>query len=351
MNAAYSRLGTDVMQGYIEGSKDTMLDPKVYQKIEALDRYMYETVPEVRSAQSLVPIIKLVNSVLYEGDPSYELLPDTTQEIGFDIYMFRSRGEPGDFSAYTDPEWRFGNVSFFLEDHSGPTIERATDAAHRFLETVGNDGQTPGDTGDADTTKSAFLFTGGQIGIIEALNTEIRKANNRILVAIALVIGLCVVIYYHSIAAGLILLLSLATANYLTYTFMAVKGIGLNVSTLPLAALGIGLGVDYGVYMLDRIREEYRKCGDDGEAVKRAFLTAGNAIFVTAMTMILPLLPWAIFSSLRFQAQMGMLLALVLFLNMLGALLFLPAASLFFRPKSLFGSADVDEEKAIPEAT
>ncbi|MCF6193103.1 MAG: MMPL family transporter, partial [Kangiellaceae bacterium] len=136
---------------------------------------------------------------------------------------------------------------------------------------------------------------------------------------------------------GLILILSLATANSLTYAFMAWKEVGLNVSTLPLAALGVGLGVDYGIYMVDRIREELVICkGNIYEAINNAFLSAGNAIFITAVTMIAPLLPWAFMSPLRFQSEMGLLLGVVLFMNMLGSLLFVPAALATFRPKAIF---------------
>jgi predicted RND superfamily exporter protein len=123
---------------------------------------------------------------------------------------------------------------------------------------------------------------------------------------------------------------------------MAWKEVGLNVSTLPLAALGVGLGVDYGIYMIDRIKEEYKNLGikDVHEAIHQAFLTSGNAIFITAVTMIAPLIPWAVASPLRFQAEMGMLLALVLFMNMLGSLLFVPAAIAAFHPKALFTIKD-----------
>ncbi|MEO1897738.1 MAG: MMPL family transporter, partial [Cycloclasticus sp.] len=87
-----------------------------------------------------------------------------------------------------------------------------------------------------------------------------------------------------------------------------------------------------------RIKEEYQNLDVKSvhEAVHRAFLTAGNAIFITAVTMIAPLLPWAFASPLRFQAEMGMLLAMVLFMNMMGSLLFVPAALTAFRPKALF---------------
>ena len=325
INTRYSRLGTDVLQAYIEGDENTMLDPRVYHTVEALDRYVYEHVPEARPAQSLVPIIKLINSVLYEGDPSYELIPDSTEEVGFDIYMFRSRGEPGDFAAFTNNTWDFGNVSLFIEDHSAPTIAALTAELDEFFKTL-----------NGNQSDAAFLYSGGQIGIVEALNAEIKSSNAKTMTAIAIVIAVCILLYYRSFWTSFILLFSLATANFLTYAFMAWKGVGLNVSTLPLAALGVGLGVDYGIYMVDRIKEEYRKCGDVEESIHSALHSAGNAVFVTAVTMIAPLLPWAFVSPLRFQAEMGMLLGLVLLMNMLGSLLFVPAAFAVLRPRAIF---------------
>ncbi len=327
INTRFSFLGTDIMQVYVEGEKDTMLDPTVYHQTEALDRYVFEHMSEVRPAISLVPIIKMINAVLFEGDPSYALLPDTQEEVGFDIYMFRSRGEPGDFAAFTNKEWEIGNISFFLEDHSRPTIEKLRNNLDAFFANE-----------DEVVSTAKFHYMGGQVGIVEALNEEIVRSNLKIMAAIAGVIAFCIVVYYRSILTGLILLFSLATANALTYAFMAWKGVGLNVSTLPLTALGVGLGVDYGIYMIDRIREEYRKLDvkDVHEAIHHAFLTSGNAIFITAVTMIAPLIPWAVASPLRFQAEMGLLLSIVLFMNMLGALLVVPAAVAAFHPKALF---------------
>lgn len=327
INAGYSGLGTDLMQVYIEGGENTMLDPEVYHRIEALDRHVYETVFQARPAQSLVPVIKKINSVLYEGDPSYEIIPDTTEEIGFNIYLFRSKGEPGDFAAYTNPEWQIGNITIPVKDHAGQTVDKVIGEVAKFIEN------------SPDLKNGAkFLSAGGQIGITKAVNDEIRDSNNTVLLAIVCVIAICVFILYRSISVSLVLIVSLATANFMTYAFMAFKGIGLSLNTLPLTALGIGLGVDYGIYMLDRIREEAKRNHSDYEAVRGAIKTSGNAIFVTAMTMVLPLIPWFIFSTLRFQAEMGLLLGMVLFLNMIGALVFVPAAVLYLKPKAIFGN-------------
>lgn len=322
INERFSRLGTDVMQVYIEGPEGTMLSPETYRKTEALDRYVYQTVEEARPAQSLVPVIKQINEVLYEGDPSFAIIPETKEEVGFNIYIFRSRGEPGDFAAYTDRDWKVGSISFFLENHSGPTVVKATQAVADFA--------------SRNDPAGHFKFTGGQIGITEAMNEEIAKSNVKILLSIVVVITICVLLYYRSVMTAIVLVFGLLTSNFFTYAIMSVQGIGLSVNTLPLAALGVGLGVDYAIYMVDRIREEYRKGVSEIEAVALAFKTSGSAVVMTALAMVIPLLPWWFLSPIRFQAEMGILLAMVLSLNMISALLFLPSAFLILKPKSLF---------------
>ncbi len=328
INKQYSALGTDLMQIYIEGGENTMLNPAVYHKIEALDRHIFQTVLDARPAQSLVGVIKKINSVFYEGDPSYEIVPDTVEEIGFDIYMFRSKGEPGDFASFTNAEWEIGNITIPVKNHAGAIVEKTIAETANFIDNA------PKLAGGAE-----FLYAGGQIGITKAVNDEIRAANTNVMMAIALVIAVCVFMLYRSVTVSLVLIVSLATANFVTYGFMAFKGIGLSLNTLPLTALGIGLGVDYGIYMLDRIREEVRKNKNISsyDAVRNSIKTTGNAVFVTALTMVLPLAPWFAFSILRFQAEMGLLLGMVLFFNMVGALVFVPAAVLYFKPKAIVG--------------
>ena len=341
LNKSFSLLGTDMLQVYIEGEENTMVTPGVYHAVEALDRYMYQNVPEARPAQSLVPIVKTINSVLYEGDPSYALVPDTVQEVAFNTYIFRSKGEPGDFAAYTDPEWRIGNLSIPMKDHAADTVERAIAALDDFMT-----------AGGADSLENAsFLFAGGQIGITKAINDEIREANRSLFIAIILVIATCVFVYYRSLLVSVLLVFALSTSNFVTYAFMAANGIGLNLNTLILSALGIGLGVDYGIYMFDRIREESRAGHALFEAVARSISTAGNAIFVTAFTMIIPMLPWLLLSGLRFQAEMGMLLGMVLFLNMIGALVVLPSAVLIFKPRALVGETEAVRENQTVKNT
>ena len=331
LNHGFSRIGTDAMQVYIEGPPETMLRPDVYHRIEGLDRYVYEHSAAATPAQSLVDVVKNVNAVLWEGDPSYMLVPDSADEIGFNIYMFRSRGEPGDFDIFTDPEWKVGKVSIFAADHRAATVDSLDRSAHEYLQSV------PALDG------ASFVLSGGQIGLTKAVNDEIHSKHNELFVAIIATLIASILLYYRSLKIALLISFVLVMSHFVSQAIMVWIGIGLNINTLPLAALGTARGVDYSIYIIDRIREEYREGLRLSEAVQIAIRTSGQAVMATALTMIAPLLAWYFVSPLRFQAEMGLLLAVILALNMAGALLIVPGGMAILKPK---GFVRLDNEPA-----
>ena len=322
INSNYDRIGTDVLQAYFSGDEEIMLNPDLYHQSEAFDRYIYERVLPATPASSLTPIIKNINMVLWEGDPSYQLLPDTTAEVGFNIYMFRSNGEPGDFAAYTNPEWNIGKLSIFTSEHSSETVNKLMKSANEFVDNYSFKEGEP-----------VIQFAGGQIGLIKATNDEIELKEDRLLIAIMIIIIFNLIWLYRSVKLGVIITFVLATSHFMTMSVMTLLDVGMNLNTLPLAALGLGRGVDYSIYMADRMRDEMQNGLNFSEAASRAFNTSGIAIIVTAMTMILPLLSWNFLSPIRFQAEMGLLLAIILAFNMLGALTIVPAAIKILKPK------------------
>jgi predicted RND superfamily exporter protein len=121
-------------------------------------------------------------------------------------------------------------------------------------------------------------------------------------------------------------------SNVVTFAYMVVKDIGLNVSTLPVAALGIGLGVDYAIYMVDSIRENHARGIDLVSAIRAAYATAGRGVAVTATPLIACTALWFYFSSLRFQAEMAILIALWMAVSAASALFVMPALVYTFRP-------------------
>ena len=129
---------------------------------------------------------------------------------------------------------------------------------------------------------------------------------------------------------------------------MVQLGIGLDVNTLPITAIGVGVGIDYGIYLLSRICEEYADEPDHARAIDRAVATTGKAIFFTATIVLIAILPWYFLSDLKFIADMGLLLVMVMLINMVIALIIIPLEVWFWRPAFL-GSQDLMVLERLPQ--
>jgi uncharacterized protein len=149
------------------------------------------------------------------------------------------------------------------------------------------------------------------------------------------VILLCLVTF-RSWRAAVCIVLPLVLVSILAYAMMYLLGIGLKSSTLPVVALGIGVGVDYGIYLFARL-QVYLQQGDFFEdALRRSLQRTGSAVVFTGITLAIGVSTW-IFSTLKFQADMGLLLTFMFLLNMLGAIFLLPAIARWLFPHHFRG--------------
>jgi len=152
------------------------------------------------------------------------------------------------------------------------------------------------------------------------------------ILALTTVFILCSFIF-KSFFAGFIITVPLILSNVLAFTFMVINNppLPLTTATLPVASVGIGFGVDYGIYLVSRIIEEYRSSQSLETAISIALGTTGKAIVYIATTLVCGIVFWFV-SKLMFQALMGLLLAIILLFNMLGALLIIPSIISLFKP-------------------
>jgi predicted RND superfamily exporter protein len=156
--------------------------------------------------------------------------------------------------------------------------------------------------------------------------------------ALLVLVIICTIVY-RSTVAGMLFMIPVIISNTLTFAFMAWKDIGMNINTVPVAALGIGLGVDYAFYIADRVKEEIAIGSSPQHAIHQALHSAGMGVFVTASVLILSTLLWWA-SSLKFQAEMGLLMAIWLGISATSALFVMPAIIYVFRPEFIFGRQD-----------
>jgi predicted RND superfamily exporter protein len=191
-----------------------------------------------------------------------------------------------------------------------------------------------------------FVMAGGSMGILAAINDEVERSHVANISLIFFIIFVLHSTTYRSIPSGAIILLQISTATMLSLAYMAIRNVGLNINTLPVQSVGVGIGVDYAIYIVDRIRQEVADTADIDEAVRRAVRTTGMAVTFTATTIVGGIVLWS-FSSLRFQAEMAQLLVILMVINMFGAITVVPAFYSILRPKVATALLTDEQREAI----
>ena len=315
--------GVDSMWIAIVGnSNEAMASPDVVHGMEALKYHMMED-PNVGFAVSMADLVKGVSMLIRGNDPKMEYIPADKTGVANLVGMFTMGCAPGELDTWMTYDRETSNVKIFLKNHQGNVLN---EVIHRVTNYIKNNPKL------MENAKAEPA--GGLGGILAAANEVIEKRNDPILLLVLIVIFIHCSLTYRSILAGVVFTVSLILANFIAFAYMVFMNIGLNVNTFPVVSLGIGLGVDYGLYIVSRIIEIYRdqETKDLAEAVKGGMITAGRAVFFTATMMTAGVIFWCL-SPLRFQAEMGILLGVLMMVNMIVGVLVLPAVINIIRPK------------------
>lgn len=311
---------------FYQGPPGSVYDPRVLTTFEAFDRSMKERLPDLyRSSDSVIDLVRRVNLTLHDGDPLWEQLPRNMPMLTGLMGYVKQNTDLATLGRFVDRTLERAQITLFFSDHTSESLRRIHQAAHDFFRAH------PGKVAGGE-----FQWAGGRIGMEMGLNEEMRRAHLLIDAAVLAAIFLLCALFYRSIVAGLLLTLPLILANSVAFAYMAWAGIGLSIHTLPVAAIGVGVGVDFAIYLYSRCLEEASLQGDRREALLQAVCTAGKAVAYTGLTVILPILPWYFLSDLKFQAQMGLFLAMVLGTNVLLTFTLHPWLIDLLKPKFIF---------------
>ena len=323
INHTFEKAGADNYMVFFRGNQEfAAKDPQVLQTLVALDRFVAQRLPDVYGgAASLAAIVSKINKEMHDGSPLWEFVPDDESLCSTMLFLFQSKSVPGDMDRYADPSFYNTNILMFFKNHTEETIGRIRETMKAFFQ----DHPKVIDKGE-------FLLAGGVIGMETAVNEELAIAHVRIDATIIAAIFVMCCITFRSLLAGFLLVIPLIIANIVAFGYMGFAEIGLSINTLPVAAVGVGVGVDFGIYLYSRYREEYKRTGNWEESISVGSTTTALAVLYSVLTLVLPLLTWFFFSGLRFQAQMGFLLAFLLSVNMFAALTLHPALIYIFKP-------------------
>ncbi|RIX49574.1 MAG: RND family transporter [Rhodocyclales bacterium GT-UBC] len=324
LNAGYGA-SSDVLAVMVKTADGACSQYATLNKLDALE-WQLRQIDGVESTNSLSLLNRRVLAGLNEGNPKwYEFLPNQ------DMLNTVTAGAPR--GLYND-SCNLLTLYVYLRDHKADTLSRVVDHVEAFAR-------------DNDTEDVKFLLAAGSAGIEAATNIVVKDAWREMLFLVYGAVVLLAFITFRSWRAVLVAVLPLMLTSILAEALMVALGMGVKVATLPVIALGVGIGVDYALYILSVMLAQLRAGCSLSEAYYRALLFTGKVVMLTGVTLAIGVVTW-VASPIKFQADMGLLLAFMFIWNMLGALILLPALAHFLLRPQANGMrlADLDESAA-----
>ncbi|MEW6996978.1 RND family transporter [Colwelliaceae bacterium BS250] len=317
------RTSTDIFVVMVKTPQDQCAN---YQALDAIDQLQarLNQLPGVQSTTSLVDKTKRIMSGNNEGSIKWFAL--NRNQVLLDQASIRT---PESFNA----DCSLVPLFVYLNDHKAETLTTVVTAVEQFS----------AEFNQADLT---FNLAAGNSGIEAATNIVIEQSQYKMLFWVYSVVGFLCLITFRSIRTVLCIIIPLAITSLLCQALMAQIGIGVKVATLPVIALGVGIGVDYGIYIYSKLLTYL----DAGMTLKDAYFntlkTTGKAVAFTGITLGIGVGTW-VFSPIKFQADMGILLTFMFIWNMIGALVMIPALTCLINQKVIKNSINTSNEKML----
>lgn len=314
INSAYGA-SSDVLAVMVKTPDGQCTQLETVQKIDELE-WQLRQIDGVESTNTLALLNRRVLTGLNEGNPRwYEMLP--SQEMVNTVTANAPRG------LYND-SCNLLTLYVFLRDHKAQTLSRVVEHVQKFAR-------------NNDTEDTKFLLAAGSAGIEAATNIVVKDAWQLMLWLVYAAVSVLAYITFRSWRAVVVAVLPLVVTSFLAESLMVALGMGVKVATLPVIALGVGIGVDYALYILSVMLARLRDGCSLSEAYYRALLFTGKVVMLTGITLAIGVVTW-VASPIKFQADMGLLLAFMFLWNMLGALILLPALAYYLlKPAAMVG--------------
>jgi uncharacterized protein len=297
-------IGVDILSVIVESVPNGCVDHDVVSLMDEFEMHM-RAVPGVQNVISLSSVAKIVNAGWNEGSLKWRILPRNQQAMAQAVTPIDTA------TGLLNADGSVMPIMIFLTDHKAETLSAVTTAVKAFA-------------GAHPSPKAKFLLASGTAGVMAATNEVVQAAQFPILLWVFGAVTVLCLITFRSVRATLCIVLPLAVVSCLGYALMFYLDIGLKTSTLPVVALGVGIGVDYGIYLFARLQKALKEGEYFEDAMFVAFKETGSSILFTGLTLAIGVSLW-VFSELKFQADMGLLLTFMFLVNMIGALLLLPA--------------------------
>ncbi len=323
LNSAYGA-SSDVLAVMVKTPTGECSAYETLRKVDALE-WQLRQLPGVESTNTLSLLNRRMLTGLNEGNPRwYEFVPNQ------DMLNTVTAGAPR--GLYND-DCSLLTVYVYLRDHKADTLTRVVDHVEGFAKVN-------------DTAHVKFLLAAGSAGIEAATNIVVRDAWRTMLFLVYGAVALLCWATFRDWRAVVVAIVPLVLTSILAEALMVALGMGVKVATLPVIALGVGIGVDYALYILSVTLANLREGRSLSESYYRALLFTGRVVLLTGVTLAIGVITW-VASPIKFQADMGILLAFMFLWNMLGAMVLLPALAHFLLAKPAHRAQAVEPAQRV----
>ena len=313
--------GTSTFYILLEAKKEGALkSPEVALAVDRLQRRL-ESLPEVGKTESYVDYVKQMNQTLNGGKPTFNKVPDAQDQISQFLFLYSVSGNPADFSRLMRPQQQEAVIWVFLKSDDTRLAERLIGMVEQAR--------------DSDfTPQQVSLGVAGSSPVVVALNEEMVRGKAWNIVQIAAITFLMTALVRRSLLGGIFVIIPLALSVLINFGIMGLSGINLGIGTAAITAMAVGIGADYEIYLIFRLREQFRKNKNIEEAIRITLQTSGKAIIFVAIAVSAG---YGLLAFTGFYLHMeGILVPLAMLTSSLGALTILPVLVVIFKPKFVF---------------
>ncbi|MBI3547102.1 MAG: MMPL family transporter [Gammaproteobacteria bacterium] len=320
LNARFA--GTASMIFLVEGKEqDSLKDPKVLQGMATLQEFL-EKQPYVGKTQSLADLVKRMNRAMHNDDAAYDVIPDKRDLLAQYLFLYSISGDPQDFDNVVDNDYQKAVIWVYLKDDSTAYAEALYQRALPIIQ--------------KNFPPSVNVRLGGQVPNVVAVNDSLTRGKFENMAQMALVVFALSTLVLRSFVGGLFVVTPLLLIILANFGLMGWLGVPLDMGTAMTAAMAIGIGADYELYLLFRFREELARTGDVGAATRNSLLTSGKAIVFVALSVAGG---YAVLlaSDFGFYIRLAVMVITTMLVSAVSALVFLRAMMMLFKPRFVFG--------------
>ncbi len=317
--------------------KEGIFDPQVLHAMADLQRYA-ETLPHVNGSVSVVDYLQQMNKSLNEDRADAYVLPDNAETVAQYFLLYSSSGDPDDFEEEMDYDYRLANIRLNLDHAAYSETRPVIEALQNYIDTRFN-------SADASANLSGRLH----------VNYYWIKDLGRSHAVSVLISLLCVMLVsallFRSLMAGTLAALPVVFSILTVYAAMALLHIDLGIGTSMFAAVAIGLGIDFAIHTLERLKALVADGLQDETLYQALYRSTGRALLFNYLAIAFGF-GVLISSKVVPLNNFGTIVVLSVSMSFIASLTLLPALVKVLRPAFIFadesGAASVGASTTEP---